>query len=156
MGVAGSADTDDGWLIDPEALLLFSTIFARYDNRLFDEIIDWLEVNGTGISLVRLSRIHSAEKLGSSTVLAAVAEHLGNKSVYLKWQSLQKHVEPQTPAMQLFPDVPVFGEPEEAFQKWGWLRDSIETRGMSQPPRPDRPATFLFQLRGLFGRPGAG
>ena len=152
LGIAGSSRSANSWLVDPEALLLFSTTFARYDSRLFDEIIDWLEVNGSMISLVRLSRMHSEEPLGTSSVLAAIAGHLGNKFIQFKWQSLQKDVVPQSPVSLLFPDVPVFGKCDQEFERWGWQREEFELRGMSQPPKPDRPETFLFQLRGLFGR----
>ena len=45
LGVAGYADGEDNWVIDPEALLLFSLSISRYDQRLFDEILDWLTIN---------------------------------------------------------------------------------------------------------------
>jgi len=41
LGVAGEPEIVDHWVIDPEALLLVSSEFARYDSRLFDEILDW-------------------------------------------------------------------------------------------------------------------
>lgn len=52
---------------------------------------------------------------------------------------------------RLFPSVPVFKEPDPVFLKHGLERGSIEFRGMSQAPRPDQPATFVFKLRALFG-----
>jgi hypothetical protein len=152
LGVAGGERGDDLRMIDPEALLLFSTTYARLDARLFDKIIDWLEINGTAISLVRLSRMHQTEGLGDATVLAALAEFLGKKSVHLKWQSLQKNVVPHQSPQPLFDGIPVLGTHDPAFLKWGWQREKIMSRGMSHSPRPDQPGTFLFQLRGLFGR----
>lgn len=135
LGVAGSERGDDTRIIDPEALLLFSTTFARHDARLFDEIIDWLEKNGSSISLVRLSRMHQTEGLGDATVLAAMAEFLGKKSVHLKWQSLQKNVARHELIRPLFEGIPLVDTPEPAFSKWGWQRDKIMSRGMSQPLR---------------------
>jgi hypothetical protein len=46
----------------------------------------------------------------------------------------------------------VLAEPDPYFQRWGWQRGRFELRGMSQKPRLDQPATFLFKLRALFGR----
>ncbi|MBW2184803.1 MAG: hypothetical protein JRF49_13220, partial [Deltaproteobacteria bacterium] len=57
LGVAGGARTEDKWVIDPEALLVFSLEMARYEPRLFDEILDWLVVNGKWIDIQRLRGI---------------------------------------------------------------------------------------------------
>ena len=51
-----------------------------------------------------------------------------------------------------FYGLPKIGEVDENFVRHGWLRSVPELRGMSQSPRPDQPATFLFKLRALFGR----
>jgi len=52
---------------------------------------------------------------------------------------------------RLFPSVPVLKEPDPVFLRHGLERGSVEYRGMSQSPRPDQPASFLFKLRALFG-----
>lgn len=152
IGVAGSARTKGTSIIDPEALLLLSTHFARHDARLFDEIIDWLEQHGNLISLVRLSRMLKTEAFGEPTVLAAIAEHLGGNSTLPKWHSLQKNVTPVAPRQPLFPGLPVIREADSAFAVWGWERERLATRGMSRSPLVDQPATALFSLRSLFGR----
>jgi hypothetical protein len=54
LGVLGEARTQDPWLLDPEPLLLFSLEMGRCEPRLFDEVIDWLVVNGHWINLQRL------------------------------------------------------------------------------------------------------
>jgi len=156
LGVAGHARSDDPWMIDPEALLLFSTHIARYDSRLFDEILDWLHTNGSWINLQRLGTLHKEEHLGDSAVLAAIAELLSKESSHHKWKLLLRRAEqPTSPAAELvqrlFPSVPVLKEPDPVFLKHGLERGSIEYRGMSQSPRPDQPASFLFKLRALFG-----
>jgi hypothetical protein len=156
LGVAGHARSDDPWMIDPEALLLFSTHIARYDSRLFDEILDWLHTNGSWINLQRLGTLHKDEHLGDSAVLAAIANLLSKESAHLKWKLLMRRVEkPNSPASELvqrlFPSIPILKEPDPVFLKHGFERGSIELRGMSQSPRPDQPATFLFKLRALFG-----
>lgn len=157
LGVAGYARTDDPWIIDPEALLLFSTLIARHDARLFDEILDWLHTNGSWISLQRLGSIHKEESLGDAGILAAIAEHLSKDSAHHKWKVLIRRAEtpdsqPAQLLRKLFPGVPVLSEPDPVFLKQSWERGPIELRGMSQSPRPDQAATFLFKLRALFGR----
>lgn len=156
LGVAGHARSDDPWLIDPEALLLFSTQIARHDARLFDEILDWLHTNGSWINLQRLGSLHKDEKLGDPAVLAAIADLLSREATHHKWKLLIRRLEPpRSPSPELpellFPSVPVFKNEDPVFLQHGLERGSIELRGMSQLPRPDQPATFLFKLRSLFG-----
>jgi hypothetical protein len=156
LGVAGHARGDDPWMIDPEALLLVSTHIARHDSRLFDEMLDWLHANGSRINLQRLGTLHQDEHLGDAAVLAAIADLLSKESAHHKWKLLMRRVEkPDSPAAErvqrLFPSIPILKEPDPVFLKHGLERGGIELRGMSQAPRPDQPATFLFKLRALFG-----
>ena len=155
LGVAGYTQAQDPWLIDPEALLLFSLPIARHDPRLFDEIIDWLHLNGSLISLQRLQALSNDHQLGDPTLLLPIAEAMAARSPHAKWRTLEKLAAPASPAAApraLFEGVPVFAEADPLFLRWGWQRGRIELRGMSQSPRPDQPATFLFKLRALFGR----
>jgi hypothetical protein len=143
-------------MIDPEALLLFSTHIARHDSRLFDEILDWLKTNGSWINLQRLGTLHKTGQLGDSAVLAAIADLLCRESTHHKWKLLLRRTEqPKSPdgslLQRLFPSIPVLKEPDPVFLKHGLERGKIDLRGMSQSPRPDQPATFLFKLRALFG-----
>ena len=57
---------------------------------------------------------------------------------------------------RLFPTVPVLKEPDPVFLNHGLERGGIDLRGMSQSPRPDQPATFLFIQTFLdtLGKPG--
>lgn len=139
-------------MIDPEALVLMSTAFARHDARLFDEMVDWLQQNGTWINVLRLTRLQREHELGDASVLGAVAEHLIQDSAHTKWKVLAKA--PPAPAgpVPLFPHLPPPRRPDEIFLRWGWLRPLLERRGLSRAPRPNRPASFLLKLRALFGR----
>lgn len=154
LGVSGHARTDDHWLIDPEALLLFSTVVARRDARLFDEVLDWLQLNADRLNLQRLARLQKEHALGDATVLAAMAAHLTLAKAHPKWRT----VAARTPApasgaepRPLFPHLPVIGRGDDTWLAWGWQRPPVELRGLSQAPRPDQPGTFLFKLRALFG-----
>lgn len=157
LGVAGAARTDDDWLIDPEALLLATTVFGRYEARLFDEVLDWLRRNGRRINLQRLRNLDETWNVADRGVLAAVADVLGDRSVLRKWTSLQSPAEaPEVEPQALFrksdgSPMPVFGEPDARFLRCHLLRSPLHLRGMSLAPAPDSPATFLFKLRALFG-----
>jgi hypothetical protein len=152
LGVAGHVAGGGRALVDPEALVLASTVFARHDVRLFDEMLDWLRSNGTWINVMRLAHLQREFELGDRTVLGAVAQYLAQDSSNLKWKSLAKAGEPAIEPRPLFPHLPVPGYADETFRHWGWLRAPIEHRGLSRPPRPNQPATFLLKLRALFGR----
>jgi hypothetical protein len=152
LGVSGHGSSRAQAMIDPEALVLVSTVFARHDARLFDEMADWLRANGTWINVLRLTRLQKEHGLGDATVLGAIAEHLTVDSAHLKWKVLAKAAGTPSESRPLFPHLPVPNHPDEKFLRWGWLRPPVENRGLSRPPRPDQAAAFLLKLRALFGR----
>ncbi len=90
IGVAGHAQTDDDWVIDPEALILVSTVFARHDPRLFDEIVDWLYRHGGLININRLGNIQKQWNIADTAVLCSIAEILTERSALVKWKSILK------------------------------------------------------------------
>lgn len=153
LGLAGYANSETPSITDPEALLLLSTTIARHDSRLFDEILDWLRENESWLNLQRLRHLMREYPCGEPTILGAMAERLTKENPHSKWKFLVRHIpipadkEPEP----MFLPARFFGEPEPVFQHWGWLRGPVEFRRMSQPPRTDQPAAFLFKLRALFG-----
>lgn len=152
LGVSGHVAPGGNAVVDPEALLLISTAFARHDARLFDEMADWLQQNGIWINVLRLTRLQREHELGDETVLGALAEHMTKNSSHTKWKVLAKAPPvPADPAL-LFPHLASPKQADEIFRKWGWLRPSLDLRGLSRPPRPNQPASFLLKLRALFGR----
>lgn len=152
LGVAGHVAGGGRSMIDPEALVLISTVFARHDARLFDEMFDWLRSNGEWINVLRLTRLQAEHDLGDASILGALAQHLTEDSVHLKWKALLKSAHPVSEPQPLFPHLALLNQSDEKFRRWGWLRAPLENRGLSRPPRPNQPATFLLKLRALFGR----
>jgi hypothetical protein len=152
LGVSAHVATGGNTIVDPEALVLMSTAFARYDARLFDEMADWLQQNGTWINVLRLVRLQSEHELGEDAVLGALAEHMIKDSSHAKWKVLAKTPPIVSEAAPLFPHLPVPSRTDEIFRKWGWLRPPLDLRGLSRPLRPNQPASFLLKLRALFGR----
>jgi len=151
LGVAGHSIPAGNVVVDPEALVLISTVFARHDARLFDEIADWLQQNGNWINLLRMARLQREHELGDMTVLGALAEHLIKRSSQAKWKVFAKNPPRTEQAAQLFPHLPSPGRTDEVFRRWGWLRAPLELRGLSKPPRPSHPASLILKLRALFG-----
>lgn len=158
IGVAGRATPSDPWVIDPEALLLFSTTIARHDARLFDEIFDWLHLHGELINLTRLKNIRKQWKLGDESVLAAIADSLATQSVHARWRTLVSSCKtPHAPPKSLFPSAQTIDwkeypvQPDPHFQKFGWLRPPPELRRMSMAPQPHPRTNLLFKTRWIFG-----
>jgi hypothetical protein len=156
LGVAGQRGADDDRLIDPEALLLATTRFGRYDSRLLDEAIDWLGSNGKRINLQRLRRLHDEWPVADPRVLAAISDGLAKQSVMRKWNTISVPIPVEAKPEPLFirsdgSALSVFHEPDPDFLRHGLLRDPMERRGMSQSPDPRRAANLLCCLRALFG-----
>lgn len=156
LGVAGQVRANDDWVVDLEALLLLTCTMSRYDPRLFDEMLDWLQVNGWLINVMRLKRILREEKFAGEPVLAAVAGVLAKGTETPKWKQLAAlHPLPAANEPLFFSEdgqpIPVVGEPETIFARYGWQRGPLRLRGYSQEFRPAETASLILQLRALFG-----
>ncbi len=156
LGVAGQASGEDVWIIDPEALLLLTCTMGRHEPRLFDEVLDWLQENGRFINIMRLKRVLRTEKFAGERTLAAVAAFLSKGTEALKWKLLAESVPPPAVAEEFFisPDgkpLPVLGEPEPHFVRYGFKRGPLRLRGYSQKFRPTQATNLALQLRALFG-----
>lgn len=156
LGVAGQRGADDDRIIDPEALLLATTRFGRYDPRLMDEVIDWLSSNGKRINLQRLRRLHDEWPVADLRVMTAISAILSKQSAMRKWSMISDPIPAEVRPEPLFihadgSSLPVLHEPDPDFLRHGLLRDPIKLRGMSQPPDPSLAANLLCCLRALFG-----
>ena len=156
LGVAGHSRSDDPWVIDPEALLLFTCTLGRHEPRLFDEVIDWLQANGPFINILRLKRILRTEKFAGGRVLAAVAGLMSKGAEVLKWKRLAESAEPTGSLEALFfakdgQTLPIVGDPDAHFARYGLKRGPLRLRGYSQMFRPTERTNLLLQLRALFG-----
>jgi len=156
LGVAGQRGGGDDRMVDPEALLLATTRFGRYDSRLLDEVIDWLSLNGRRINLQRLRRLHDEWPVADLRVLSAISKGLATQSMMRKWLTLSEPLPDEVEPEQLFVQfdgsaLPVSNKPDRNFLRHGLLREPVERRHMSQPPDPRRAANLLCCLRALFG-----
>jgi hypothetical protein len=156
LGAAGPTGGEDVWIIDPEALLLLTCTLGRWEPRLFDEVLDWLQENGRFLNVMRLKRLLATEKFAGERVLAAVAGVLARGAETMKWKLLAGSAGPSTTAEAFFMvadgrSQPVPGEAEPHFARCGFQRGPLRLRGYSQPFRPAQPTTLTLQLRALLG-----
>ena len=151
LGVSGALGGRDRWSIDPEALLIYSLKPARRDPRLFDEILDWLVVNGSLLSTQRLRNLldHREEPVLHAS-LAWAAAH--GAAQFRTWQRVRPY-----PTSEPQHILEVDGQPllienrDPIFESFGLLRPLAERSGKSQAPDPSPPANLAVRLRLLFG-----
>jgi hypothetical protein len=156
LGVAGHAESKNNWVIDPEALLLFSLSMTRYDQRLFDEILDWLTVNEKFINVQRLRTLHKKEGFETGNILHAVAAELNKVNTTPKWKKLAEVKLDQKDPKPLFylkggQPLPVLGVRDQSFESYGLLRNPVQHRQMSKEFIVGKAPALLLQLRSLFG-----
>ena len=156
FGVAGHGSTNDPWAIDPEALLLFSCTLARYEARLFDEILDWTNTNGDAVNIQRLRTMIGQRFFAGQNVLSAVAGLMAVGRRSPKWKNLAGLPENTKEAQPLFfhkngEPMESFGNVDEGFKRYGFLRGKVELRGHTQPVRVIHNTGMIFKLRYLWG-----
>lgn len=160
LGVAGGARADENWIIDPEALLVFSLQITRYEPRFFDEILDWLVVNGKFIDIQRLRGIIKNQDGSTKRLISAVACYLSHEAgtQQRKWKSLSllKRADENIKDESLFKTrddepYPKIKAESHIFLDYGFLRETFVLRKMSKPVSVTAPNNIHFLLRALFG-----
>ena len=155
FGVAGQGSrVRAGSVIDPEALILASTLWARYDPRLFDEMLDWLCLHSSLINLQRLRNLNETG-LGDASVLSVIAAVIQERSAQTKWKAIIHQPAQSNSLSPLFLSLDgqarCWGEAEPLFAQHGFQRGKLELRQMSQAPAPNQAPNFWLKLRCLFG-----
>lgn len=157
LGVAGTGEPESRRVIDPEALLAITATMARYEARIFDEALDWLQVNGRFINIQRLKTIFRKEQFAGTAVIAAIADLMSSSSSAAKWKRLseidagsEKKDEPLFYFKSGHPH-PILREPQAVFYAHGLLRDKVRLRGHSKPFRPSPVSNLHLKLRAFFG-----
>lgn len=158
LGVAGYTESEDPWVIDPEALLLFSATIARYDQRLFDEVLDWLDKNERFLNVQRLRKIQKKEGFNSAEVIRAIAAVMMKNKGGIKWKGLAGDVKigDGEKKYNLFylksgAHLPTVGEEDPIFMGYGFIRNPVKNRGMSQVFPVKQKTSLLLQLRSFIG-----
>jgi hypothetical protein len=156
LGVPGHGPAEERRVIDPEPLLLLSLTVGRYDARLFDEILDWLVVNGAFLNVQRLKALEKRFDFQCKAQLSAVSELLANKSNNpLKWGRLSAAYSLEKPEPLFFmkngKPLPVPDELAPEFSAHGFVRGPVNLRGNAQPFPAKGIPSLLLRLRALLG-----
>lgn len=156
LGLSAHTTRTDRWAVDPEALILFTAEVARRDPRLFDELLDWMTLNGRLLSLQRLRNLTDRFPLDRK-LLDAVVAWVGESAPSLHWsKASQQESEGKRKGVPLFSrDVVSFlGEADPVFWRYGYVRPPASRSHKSTEPDVRAPVNFAFQLRLVLG-PGS-
>jgi len=164
LGVLGEARTKDPWIYDPEPMLLFTLEMARYEPRLFDEVVDWLIVNGKWVDIQRLRGVLRQKDEHSRNLVGAVAAFLMNNGHERKWRNLSQSCRSHGPdgsrnIEPLFNEKngrphPITRNPDSSFLAYGYNRPQLRVRRMTRKVPITSHNTLRFLLRALFA-PGS-
>lgn len=154
LGMSAHATRSDRWCVDPEALILFTVEVARRDPRLFDELLDWMSLNGRLLSLQRLRNLTPRFAIDRDLV-EAVVTWVGESSPSLRWRATAE-TQTESGAAPVFDQtlISFIGDPDPAFERYGYVRPRAERSEKSRGPDLSAPINMAFQLRLLFG-PGS-
>ncbi|WP_156817053.1 hypothetical protein [Rubritalea marina] len=153
LGVAGyTASSPKGTvdhIIDPEALILITNTFGRWDARLFDEMLSWLALNGDLINVKRLQGL--SKKFPYPEVLSAIA--VKTSPHHSAWARLEANHASRTKLFYLTPakPLPLPENIDPEFEHAGLLRAPFHDRKMAAEWTPHEPAASVLKLRSLFG-----
>ncbi len=155
LGVSGHGGRWRGAPIDPEALLLLTCTAGRYDARLFDAMVEWVDVNGRYVNVQRLKRIISTEAFAGEQVVRAVAATVSDSVTAAKWattKQVDSNGEP-TPLFHLKDGrpMPTVKAHDPIFEAHGFIRDAYKARGVVQAFGPDPVANLVLRLRAFLG-----
>jgi hypothetical protein len=149
MGVSTAPHREDRWAADPEALLLFTFEVARFDARLFDEVLDWLALNERLVSAQRLRNLcrdDTDRRLADAALAwAAQAKKMG-RGANVESVSVKESARPLFRELRVDPE-----RAEPAFADHGWLKPPTVRSGKSMPPDLFAPINFALRLRSILG-----
>jgi len=158
VGVMGQSQPGAAWIVDPEPLLLLTWECARQDPRVFDEVLDWLAVNGRWVNVVRLATLLKEDQVCPPSLAGAVAAFMARRDKSPKWRSFAQRCRPESSRglVPLFqrggkPLAPLEEDQDEVFANYGWARSSVFLRGQSQPMPEWLPTSLVLKSRALFG-----
>ncbi len=162
LGVLGEARSEDPWVIDPESLLIFTLEIGRYEPRLFDEVMDWLVVNGHWIDVQRLRGILRSRDKWSRRLMGAATSWLAKESSERKWKNVARFCSTgaktinRKQAESFFLEkngqpYPTLKEADPVFLSCGFFREPLNLRRLTREVPITSHLTIRFFLRALFG-----
>ena len=155
MGYEESGSTDD--LLDPEALLLFSAGFCRYDQRLYDLVADWLQTYGKLVNPTRLKALLRKSKgvdTASLAYLAALCERAGDRR-WTRFVEKRSNTAPEQAKPLFFhkdgSPVTYCPDTDALALSFGYTRNTYKQQKKLRPHLPENNATLHLRCRALIG-----
>ena len=148
MGVLATPHRRSPWAQDPEALIVFTLEVARADARLFDELMDWMLVNESLLSVRRL-RAMCIDEI-DRTLTAAALGSLARQRPRARLSS-RGPASPTATLQPLFRSGGPVRKTDEDFAAAGWIRPPLIPSHKSRPPDPIAPINLAFRLRQILG-----
>ena len=146
-------------VLDPEALLIATWTFGRYDNRLFDEVLRWCCYWGDSIDISRLSALlKNINDDDCLRIAGAFAQTVCKVGGLQRWNSLAKKNKPEHDSFIVF-SIPkgiqegnFHGQGDPIFETYGVLKGPFALRSNPVPHfHPPTPEGFRFLARRIFG-----
>ncbi len=145
-------------LVDPEALLVATCAFGRYDARIFDEALDWTIQNHALLKPWRLKRISRPFGPEVQRTLGAVLEYAAEatgKDLFPGVRKEAAQVLDQVETQELFyrekGRYSNGHKPDEVFLRWKLLRGTPRIRHHSGTPDLKNPGNLMLRLRDYYG-----
>jgi len=158
FGLLGQERWSENSVLDPEALLVSTLHFGRFDPRLFDACVDWWLTNEQWLSPTRLRRLRRSLPLLEKRILATVADVVVRFKKSARWKNLAaaRTLENPRNTEVLFQlangePLPMVGVPDPIFRSHGFLRPKLESRKVSGKLPMDTVAVARMKLRALLG-----
>jgi hypothetical protein len=156
LGVPGTNAAEESNVVDPEALLLLTLTVGRYDARLYDAVLDWLDLNADYLNVQRLQNLSARAGPHAQAGLGAIAEILGRRTaVALKWKKLaaRPNLAAEEPLFLMADGraMPMPAACDDVFRRHGLLRSPIIKRGIARTFPAEGMPSLLLRLRALLG-----
>lgn len=159
LGANVTAEPTRKAIIDPEALVVATCAFGRYDARIFDEAIDWLILNHRLLKPWRLKKIARSFGPEAQCVLGAVLDFVGREEgrdlfpgvIAESRQALGRVREEALffKGARLFEGTSRIHDP--VFAGWKLLRGKPRVRRHSGVPDAANDANLMVRLRKYYG-----
>lgn len=157
LGIPGHVSaTAEEIIIDPEALIIFSSRFARYDQRLYDLILEWMQLHSSQINIQRLKALNSKAEIKDTASLGYISAVVSEVSPARWKKPTTDYSSKTTEAVSLFMNMN--DEPESFIPKHdtlalqhGFYRNVRNNTPKVPVPLPAGAATLQLRMRGLLG-----
>ena len=158
LGLMGQREGSDTWILDPEALVVATIQFGRYDPRLLDGAVQWWLENGKWLSSTRLQRLQKSLHPMERRIVSAIVDVVLSEQKSAKWKRLAEQGKQASPARQealfLLADgkaLPRVGPDDPVFLRHGFLRPRLVKRRIVRQVPMDKPGALRIKLRAFFG-----